>query len=211
MRGRSGPTPASTASSPRAATGQYHSRAHRVQFYLRAPRRTIAKLLRRYEGCAQGAATATGCRVTVTSIQPFTAAQGQLHHGRALRQESRAHRLSSIPMTARRATARRTAATSARPSHHSPLHPHLARRHTGHSREFAEWAKSPPARAGMWQGPRPPPLSTWWRSRSSSGGRKRNSRRRGASSPADQAPRTFRRTFLAWLRWSRTWSRNTMA
>src|SRR4029453_731359 len=38
------------------------------EFYLRAPSKDYCKeLLRRFEGCAQGAATATGCRVTVTS------------------------------------------------------------------------------------------------------------------------------------------------
>src|SRR5436309_4813284 len=38
------------------------------EFYLRAPSKDYCQeLRRRFEGCAQGAATATGCRVTVTS------------------------------------------------------------------------------------------------------------------------------------------------
>jgi amidohydrolase len=39
-----------------------------AEFYLRAPTRDYCKeLLRRFEGCAEGAATATGCTVTVTA------------------------------------------------------------------------------------------------------------------------------------------------
>jgi len=89
-----------------------------AEFYLRAPTKDYCKeLLRRFEGCAQGAATATGCTVKVTADatvhEPLKANVTMAGlFGKNLERID----FPSIPTTARRATARRTAAMSARSS-----------------------------------------------------------------------------------------------
>ena len=85
-----------------------------AEFYLRAPTKDYChELLRRFEGCAEGAATATGCTVEGHRRPDHSrSAQAQLRDGRAVRARTSSGSTSRwIPTTARRATARPIAAT----------------------------------------------------------------------------------------------------
>ncbi len=123
-----------------------------AEFYLRAPTKDYCKeLLRRFEGCAQGAATATGCRVTVTAdsiihdpLKPnFTMA--------ALF-EKNLERI-DFPVDPDDGEAGYGSTDCGNVSQALPtIHPYIRISPDGipgHSREFAEWAKSPIARQGM--------------------------------------------------------------
>lgn len=122
------------------------------EFYLRAPSKDYCKeLLRRFEGCAQGAATATGCRVTVTSDPTihdplkanFTMAE---LFGKNLERID-------FPVDPDDGEAGYGSTDCGNVSQALPtIHPYIRISPDGipgHSREFAEWAKSPLARAGM--------------------------------------------------------------
>jgi amidohydrolase len=122
------------------------------EFYLRAPSKEYCReLLRRFEGCAQGAATATGCRVTVTSDPTihdplkanFTMAE---LFGKNLERID-------FPVDPDDGEAGYGSTDCGNVSQALPtIHPYIRISPDGipgHSREFAEWAKSPLARAGM--------------------------------------------------------------
>ncbi len=123
-----------------------------AEFYLRAPTRDYCtELLRRFEGCAQGAATATGCTVTVTPdpivhdpLKPnFTMAN--LFGDNLARID--------FPVDPDDGQAGYGSTDCGNVSQALPtIHPYVRISPDGvpgHSREFAEWAKSPLARAGM--------------------------------------------------------------
>jgi len=123
-----------------------------AEFYLRAPTRDYCKeLLRRFEGCAQGAATATGCTVTVTPdpiihdpLKPnFTMAD---LFGKNLERID-------FPVDPDDGQAGYGSTDCGNVSQALPtIHPYIRISPDGipgHSREFAEWAKSPLARKGM--------------------------------------------------------------
>jgi len=122
------------------------------EFYLRAPTKDYCKeLLRRFEACAQGAATATGCRVTVTSDPTihdplkanFTMAE---LFGKNLERID-------FPVDPDDGEAGYGSTDCGNVSQALPtIHPYMRISPDGipgHSREFAEWAKSPLARTGM--------------------------------------------------------------
>jgi metal-dependent amidase/aminoacylase/carboxypeptidase family protein len=122
------------------------------EFYLRAPSKDYCQeLLRRFEGCAQGAATATGCRVTVTSDptihDPLKAnvTMAELF-GKNLERID-------FPVDPDDGEAGYGSTDCGNVSQALPtIHPYIRISPDGipgHSREFAEWAKSPLARAGM--------------------------------------------------------------
>ena len=171
------------------------------EFYLRAPSKDYCKeLLRRFEGCAQGAATATGCRVTVTSDPTihdplkanFTMAE---LFGKNLERID-------FPVDPDDGEAGYGSTDCGNVSQALPtIHPYIRISPDGipgHSRESRSGRSRRWPGPGWWRERRrwPSRPSTWWRSRSSSSGRKRSSRRPGAG-PTHHAPRTFRRTFLA--------------
>src|SRR6266849_1118695 len=123
-----------------------------AEFYLRAPTKDYCKeLLGRFEGCAQGAATATGCTVTVTAdsiihdpLKPnFTMA--------TLFEKNLAR--IDFPVDPDDGQAGYGSTDCGNVSQALPtIHPSIRISPDGvpgHSREFAEWAKSPIARAGM--------------------------------------------------------------
>ncbi|MBI2525500.1 MAG: M20 family metallopeptidase [Candidatus Rokubacteria bacterium] len=123
-----------------------------AEFYLRAPTRDYCQeLLRRFEGCATGAATATGCTVAVTPdpvihdpLKPnFTMAA---LFGKNLERIA-------FPVDPDDGQAGYGSTDCGNVSQALPtIHPYIRISPDGvpgHSREFAEWAKSPLARAGM--------------------------------------------------------------
>ena len=123
-----------------------------AEFYLRAPTKDYCKeLLRRFEGCAQGAATATGCRVAVTAdsiihdpLKPNVAM--------ATLFEKNLERI-DFPVDPDDGEAGYGSTDCGNVSQALPtIHPYIRISPDGipgHSREFAEWAKSPIARQGM--------------------------------------------------------------
>ena len=123
-----------------------------AEFYLRAPTKDYCKeLLRRFEACAQGAATATGCTVTVTPdptihdpLKPnFTMAD---LFGKNLERID-------FPVDPDDGEAGYGSTDCGNVSQALPtIHPYIRISPDGvpgHSREFAEWAKSPLARKGI--------------------------------------------------------------
>src|SRR5262245_14395182 len=123
-----------------------------AEFYLRAPTKDYCKeLLRRFEGCAQGAATATGCRVAV-------AADSIIHDplkpnfAMAALFEKNLERI-DFPVDPDDGEAGYGSTDCGNVSQALlTIHPYIRISPDGipgHSREFAEWAKSPIARQGM--------------------------------------------------------------
>src|SRR5690242_14472231 len=126
-----------------------------AEFYLRAPTKDYCReLLRRFEGCAQGAATATGCTMKVTADaiihDPLKAnfAMAELF-GKNLERID-------FPVDPDDGQAGYGSTDCGNVSQRVPtIHPYIRISPDGvpgHSREFAEWARSPLARAGMLAG-----------------------------------------------------------
>jgi amidohydrolase len=123
-----------------------------AEFYLRAPTKDYCKeLLRRFEGCAQGAATATGCTAKVT-------ADATIHDplkANSTMAELFGKNLERIdfPVDPDDGLAGYGSTDCGNVSQAIPtIHPYIRISPDGipgHSREFAEWAKSPLARTGM--------------------------------------------------------------
>jgi amidohydrolase len=123
-----------------------------AEFYLRAPTKDYCKeLLRRFEACAQGAATATGCTVTVTPdptihdpLKPNVTMADLF--GKNLERID-------FPVDPDDGEAGYGSTDCGNVSQALPtIHPYIRISPDGvpgHSREFAEWAKSPLARKGI--------------------------------------------------------------
>jgi amidohydrolase len=101
-----------------------------AEFYLRSlDREYLQEIRRRFEAAAEGAATATGCRVQVTVDPPDPRpAPAELRDGGALRGEPRAHRVPRGPRrrSSRLRVDRRREREPSRP-HDPPVHPHGTR------------------------------------------------------------------------------------
>lgn len=124
-------------------------------FYLRSPSRDyLAELLRRFEGCARGAATATGCTVTITP-QPVIEDPLRPNFTMAALFEKNLERI-GFPVDPPDPEAGYGSTDCGNVSQALPtIHPYIRISPDGvpgHSREFAEWAKSPMARAGLLAG-----------------------------------------------------------
>ena len=123
-----------------------------AEFYLRAPTKDYCQeLLRRFQGSADGAATATGCTVTVTAdsiihdpLKPNFAMAALF--------EKNLERI-DFPVDPDDGEAGYGSTDCGNVSQVLPtIHPYIRISPDGvpgHSREFAEWARSPLARAGM--------------------------------------------------------------
>ena len=123
-----------------------------AEFYLRAPTRDYCKeLLRRFEGCAQSAATATGCTVTVTP-DPIIHDPLKPNFTMAALFGKNLERI-DFPVDPDDGQAGYGSTDCGNVSQALPtIHPYIRISPDGipgHSREFAEWAKSPLARKGM--------------------------------------------------------------
>jgi amidohydrolase len=123
-----------------------------AEFYLRAT--TVEgchELLRRFQGCADGAATATGCRASVT----VDAIVHEPMRPNPTMAELFAANLALIafPVDPDESDAGSGSTDCGNVSQRLPtIHPYIRISPDGvpaHSREFAEWARSPLARAGM--------------------------------------------------------------
>jgi len=123
-----------------------------AEFYLRAPTRDYCReLLRRFEACAEGAATATGCTVKVAADaiihDPLKA-----NFTMAELFERNLERI-DFPVDPDDREAGYGSTDCGNVSQALPtIHPYIRISPDGvpgHSREFAEWAKSPIARSGM--------------------------------------------------------------
>ena len=124
----------------------------RADFYLRALSRDYcAELLRRFRGCAEGAAAATGCRVEVSvdpivhdPLKPNPTMAGLFERNLAF---------IDFPVDADDGEAGYGSTDCGNVSQALPtIHPYIRISPygvPGHSREFAEWARSPLARAGL--------------------------------------------------------------
>ncbi|OGK98567.1 MAG: hypothetical protein A3E31_02850 [Candidatus Rokubacteria bacterium RIFCSPHIGHO2_12_FULL_73_22] len=124
----------------------------RADFYLRALSRDYcAELLRRFRGCAEGAAAATGCRVEVSvdpivhdPLKPNPTMAGLFERNLAF---------IDFPVDADDGEAGYGSTDCGNVSQALPtIHPYIRISPDGvpgHSREFAEWARSPLARAGL--------------------------------------------------------------
>jgi metal-dependent amidase/aminoacylase/carboxypeptidase family protein len=126
-----------------------------AQFYLRAlDTEYCRELFRRFEAAAAGAAHATGCRVTVTPDGPL---HEPLKPNDTMARLFRAN-LEAIDFPEDRddSDAGFGSTDCGNVSHVIPtIHPYVRISPDGvpgHSREFAEWARSPLARAGMLAG-----------------------------------------------------------
>ncbi len=123
-----------------------------AEFYLRAPTRDYCQeLLRRFEGCAQGAATATGCTATVTP-DPIIHDPLRPNFTMAALFGKNLERI-DFPVDPDDGQAGYGSTDCGNVSQALPtIHPYIRISPDGvpgHSREFAEWAKSPLARTGM--------------------------------------------------------------
>ena len=123
-----------------------------AEFYLRAPTRDYCReLLRRFEACADGAATATGCRVTVTA-DPIVHDPLKPNVTMATLFERNLARI-DFPVDPDDGEPGYGSTDCGNVSQALPtIHPYIRISPDGvpgHSREFAEWARSPIARAGM--------------------------------------------------------------
>ncbi|OGL17513.1 MAG: hypothetical protein A3F92_16675 [Candidatus Rokubacteria bacterium RIFCSPLOWO2_12_FULL_71_22] len=124
----------------------------RADFYLRALSKDYcAELLRRFRGCAEGAAAATGCRVEITvdpivhdPLRPNPTMAGLFEKNLAL---------IDFPVDPDDGEAGYGSTDCGNVSQALPtIHPYIRISPDGvpgHSREFAEWARSPLARAGI--------------------------------------------------------------
>jgi len=122
------------------------------EFYLRAPTRDYCtELLRRFEGCANGAAAATGCTAQVTP-DPIIHDPLKPNFGMAQLFQQNLERI-AFPIDPDDGEAGYGSTDCGNLSQAIPtIHPYIRISPDGvpsHSREFAEWAKSPLARAGM--------------------------------------------------------------
>jgi amidohydrolase len=123
-----------------------------AEFYLRAPTKDYCKeLLRRFEAAAEGAATATGCTVTVTA-DPIIHDPLKPNFAMAALFEKNLERI-DFPVDPDDGEAGFGSTDCGNVSQALPtIHPYIRISPDGvpgHSREFAEWAKSPLARTGM--------------------------------------------------------------
>jgi amidohydrolase len=123
-----------------------------AEFYLRAPTKEYCReLLRRFEGAAQGAATATGCTVTVTP-DPIVHDPLKPNFTMAALFEKNLERI-DFPVDPDDGEAGYGSTDCGNVSQALPtIHPYIRISPDGvpgHSREFAEWARSPLARTGM--------------------------------------------------------------
>ncbi len=123
-----------------------------AEFYLRAPAKEYCQeLLRRFEGCAEGAATATGCTVKVTP-DPTIHEPLKPNFTMAALFEKNLERI-DFPVDPDDGEAGYGSTDCGNVSQALPtIHPYIRISPDGvpgHSREFAEWAKSPMARKGI--------------------------------------------------------------
>ncbi len=124
----------------------------RADFYLRAlDRDDCDELLRRFQAAAEGAATATGCRVTVT---PEPTVHEPLKPNATMAQLFGTNlELIGFPEDPEDPEAGYGSTDCGNVSQALPtIHPYVRISPDGvpgHSRDFAEWARSPMARAGM--------------------------------------------------------------
>ena len=124
----------------------------RADFYLRAlDRDYCGELLRRFQAAAEGAATATGCRVAVTA-EPTVHEPLKPNATMARLFEANLERI-GFPEDPEDAEAGYGSTDCGNVSQALPtIHPYIRISPDGvpgHSRAFAEWARSPMARAGM--------------------------------------------------------------
>jgi metal-dependent amidase/aminoacylase/carboxypeptidase family protein len=123
-----------------------------AEFYLRAPTRDYCReLLRRFEACAGGAATATGCTARVTA-DPIIHDPLKPNAAMAALFERNLARI-DFPVDPDDGQAGYGSTDCGNVSQAIPtIHPYIRTSPDGipgHSREFAEWATSPIARAGL--------------------------------------------------------------
>ncbi len=123
-----------------------------AEFYLRAPTKDYCKeLLRRFEGCAEGAAIATGCTATVTP-DPTMHEPLKPNVTMAALFERNLERI-DFPVDPDDGQAGYGSTDCGNVSQALPtIHPYIRISPDGipgHSREFAEWARSPMARKGL--------------------------------------------------------------
>ena len=123
-----------------------------AEFYLRAPTKEYCgELLRRFEGCADGAATATGCTAKVTA-DPIIHDPMKPNFAMAALFEKNLERI-DFPVDPDDGQAGFGSTDCGNVSQALPtIHPYIRISPDGvpgHSREFAEWAKSPLARTGL--------------------------------------------------------------
>jgi amidohydrolase len=124
----------------------------RADFYLRALTKDYCQeLLRRFHGCAEGAAAATGCRVEVTA-EPTIHDPLKANMTMASVFEKNLAFI-DFPVDPDDGEAGYGSTDCGNVSQALPtIHPYIRISPDGvpgHSREFAEWARSPMARAGM--------------------------------------------------------------
>lgn len=123
-----------------------------AEFYLRSlDQEYLSELLRRFQACAEGAATATGCRVTVT---PDPIVHDPLKPNATMaRLFERNLELIDFPVDPDDGQAGYGSTDCGNVSQAIPtIHPYVRISPDGvpgHSREFAEWARSPLARVGI--------------------------------------------------------------
>jgi amidohydrolase len=123
-----------------------------AEFYLRSESKEyLQELFRRFEGCAQGAAAATGCMVTITT-DPIVHDPLKPNSTMAALFEKNLERI-DFPVDPEDPEAGYGSTDCGNVSQVIPtIHPYIRISPDGvpgHSREFAEWAKSPMARTGM--------------------------------------------------------------
>ena len=123
-----------------------------AEFYLRAPTKEYCReLLRRFEGCADGAATATGCTAKVTA-DPIIHDPLKPNFAMSALFEKNLERI-DFPVDPDDGQAGFGSTDCGNVSQALPtIHPYIRISPDGvpgHSREFAEWAKSPLARTGL--------------------------------------------------------------
>jgi len=127
----------------------------RADFYLRAlDKEYLKELLRRFTACAEGAAAATGCRVEVTAEPTI---HDPLKANRAMAEVFEKNlAFIDFPVDPDDGEAGYGSTDCGNVSQALPtIHPYIRISPDGvpgHSREFAEWARSPMARAGMLAG-----------------------------------------------------------
>jgi metal-dependent amidase/aminoacylase/carboxypeptidase family protein len=126
-----------------------------AEFYLRARTKAYCReLLRRFEGCAEGAATATGCTAKV-SADPIVHDPLRPNATMAALFERNLERI-AFPVDPDDGEGGLGSTDCGNVSQVIPtIHPYIRISPDGvpgHSREFAEWARSPLARAGMLAG-----------------------------------------------------------
>ena len=123
-----------------------------AEFYLRAPTKEYCReLLRRFEGCADGAAVATGCTAKVTA-DPIIHDPLKPNFAMSALFERNLERI-DFPVDPDDGQAGFGSTDCGNVSQALPtIHPYIRISPDGvpgHSREFAEWAKSPMARTGL--------------------------------------------------------------